>query len=168
MNLYSTEKPRLHVIAGTSQDVDQYLAKLRYDSRSRLAICLLRGQHMQDMQGLYNEMGAALQFPLYFGRNWAALDECLADLEWLPATGYVLVFADAPMILKSSAKEDPGAFFQLLTRISGEWAERSGEGPERGPKSFHVLLHAETSEAEQFAQVVNAAIGEAVSTVPLK
>ncbi|MBN1425603.1 barstar family protein, partial [Candidatus Fermentibacteria bacterium] len=34
---------------------------------------------------------AALHFPSYFGRNWDALYDCLADLSWRPACGYALL-----------------------------------------------------------------------------
>ena len=33
----------------------------------------------------------ALAFPPYFGHTWDALADCLADLSWLPAAGYLLV-----------------------------------------------------------------------------
>lgn len=32
----------------------------------------------------------ALQFPAWFGHNWDALLDCLADLAWLDAPGYVV------------------------------------------------------------------------------
>lgn len=35
------------------------------------------------------------QFPEYFGRNWDAVDECLADLSWLPAKGYCCILHSA-------------------------------------------------------------------------
>ena len=32
-----------------------------------------------------------MQFPDYFGYNLDALDECLSDMSWIPAKGYLLV-----------------------------------------------------------------------------
>jgi len=39
---------------------------------------------------LLRELARVFRFPDYFGENWDALDECLRDLEWLPARGYLL------------------------------------------------------------------------------
>jgi len=44
---------------------------------------------------LFAVVAAAMQFPDYFGNNWDALDECLGDMDWLPADGYLLVLRDA-------------------------------------------------------------------------
>jgi hypothetical protein len=167
MNLYSNSKPRFHVLTGTSTDADQYLAKLRFEAGPKIAIRLLRGRNMESMEGLYNELAAALQFPLYFGRNWGALDECLADLEWLPADAYLLFFADAPSVLKLTGDEDGDAFFRLLFRICNDWADRSylGGGLERKARPFHVVLHAGVAEAGQFLHRVEAAIGDPVSKI---
>jgi hypothetical protein len=53
-------------------------------SETRLVVRTLRGVKMQTVQQLFDEFAAALQFPWYFGENWAAFDECLTDLAWLP------------------------------------------------------------------------------------
>ena len=165
MNPYSTDKPHLHVFAGTTAELDQYAYKLRFDAGTKVAVRVLRGANMQRMEGFYDELAAVLQFPLYFGRNWAAMDECLADLEWLPADAYLLVFADASLVLKSAGDGDSEAFFNLLSRISGEWAEGSANGLERKPTPFHVLLHVGVAEADDFSQRVEKAIGTPVSRI---
>ena len=36
----------------------------------------------------------ALRFPEWFGHNWDALADCLADLSWMPADGYLLLLAN--------------------------------------------------------------------------
>lgn len=169
MNPFSNSLPRFHLLTGTNSDADQYLAKLRFEGGDRTAIRLLRGANMERREGFYNELGAALQLPLYFGKNWDALDECLADLEWLPADAYLLFFADAPSVLKSAGQKDRDIFFQLLVRTCNEWADGSslGGGLERKPKPFHVVFHTGVAEAGQFLQEVEAAIGEPVSTISI-
>lgn len=49
-----------------------------------LTVRTVRGSKMLTEDQLFTEVSAALQFPYYFGENWPAFDECLADLEWLP------------------------------------------------------------------------------------
>jgi hypothetical protein len=39
---------------------------------------------------LLEELARVFRFPDYFGGNWDAVEECLRDLEWFPARGYVL------------------------------------------------------------------------------
>ena len=133
--------------------------KAAFSSRGRIAIRLLRGANMEKRDGFYNELGAALQLPLYFGKNWDALDECLADLEWLPADAYLLFFADAPLVLKAAGEKDRDIFFQLLVRTCNEWINGSslGDRLQRKPKPFHVVLHTGVVEAGQILQEVEAA-----------
>jgi len=39
---------------------------------------------------LFERISQALHFPGYFGNNWDAMDECLFDMEWIPADGYTI------------------------------------------------------------------------------
>jgi hypothetical protein len=45
---------------------------------------VIRGAECRTEHDLFAEFSAALQFPRYFGWNWAAFEECVADLSWLP------------------------------------------------------------------------------------
>jgi hypothetical protein len=42
-------------------------------------------------QPVFEAFSRALAFPDWFGRNWDALEDCLTDLAWLEADGYVLL-----------------------------------------------------------------------------
>ena len=158
MNPYSTDDSPFYLLAGGTQEVDRYVAKVRYEAGQRLAVIVLRGFNMQNMDRFYDELAAALQFPLYFGRNWNALDECLVDLEWLPSKAYLLVFADAPSLLKTAGEGDAEAFWKLLSRSSKEWSEGTslGGGLTRKPTPFHAVFHASNLEAEAFSKKVEA------------
>jgi len=50
---------------------------------------------VSDKEGLLKSIAGPLQFPGYFGMNWDALEECLKDLSWLPAKGYLLLLHGA-------------------------------------------------------------------------
>ena len=53
------------------------------ESQSGSYCSYIRGKRCKTEKLFFNEISASLQFPYYFGENWAALDECLCDLEWI-------------------------------------------------------------------------------------
>jgi RNAse (barnase) inhibitor barstar len=50
-------------------------------------------------------LARGLALPDYFGANWDALADCLTDLEWVPAKGYVLVLRGLAGIARQSPKD---------------------------------------------------------------
>lgn len=81
--------------------------------------------------GLLAELARAFCFPDYFGGNWDAADECLRDLSWLPARGYVLRVPDAESLwqrLPAAA----GRLVEVWLFCAGEWARRG--------VSFHLVF----------------------------
>ncbi len=52
----------------------------------------LDGRQITDKQTFLAAMAQAMHFPDYFGANWDALEECVTDLSWTPARGYVLLY----------------------------------------------------------------------------
>jgi RNAse (barnase) inhibitor barstar len=100
---------------------------------------VLRGGKCRTTAGLFTEFAQALNFPDYFGRNWDALEECLADLEWLPANGYVLLFTSAELILPDD-EEDYATFLEVMSDAGEAWGSgQAGMGTKRA-KPFHVVL----------------------------
>jgi hypothetical protein len=101
---------------------------------------------------MFEEFARALDFPSYFGKNWMALAECLIDLEWLPASSYVLVLQDAEMLL-------PGDDVSLKTVIEALreaarwWGTASSESPfeDSRPLPFRVLFQVSPEQAAAFA-----------------
>jgi len=47
--------------------------------------------HVHNKQEFTALLAKALAFPDWFGGNWDALEDCLEDLSWHPAPGYVLL-----------------------------------------------------------------------------
>ena len=137
--LESITSPHLHLLAstpGTAYEVSWYLATKGLGSR------VLRGMQTQTVCGLFHEAAAALQFPAYFGHNWAAFDECLADLEWIPGTGYVILVVDALQLLAREEQSDLVTLLRSMANAAEGYAGpiARGESWDRPAWPFHVVL----------------------------
>jgi RNAse (barnase) inhibitor barstar len=64
----------------------------------------------------------ALEFPWWFGQNWDALADCLGDLEWLPAEGYVLLL-DGADDLRRAAAHDYATVTEVFADAARCWRE---------------------------------------------
>jgi RNAse (barnase) inhibitor barstar len=84
----------------------------RTAARDELQVCRtdLAGCHAKDE--LLRRLAVSLQLPATFGHNWDALADCLRDLRWMPAWGYVLLFEHADE-LRQAAEAD----FNILLGI---------------------------------------------------
>jgi RNAse (barnase) inhibitor barstar len=80
---------------------------------------------------LFSVVASAMQFPDYFGSNWDALDECLIDMNWLPADGYLLFLRDAD----KGWSQNP----YILGRFVTTWLEASKYWIEE-KKPFHLVF----------------------------
>jgi hypothetical protein len=96
------------------------LNHLRYqlrDANPHAAIRQIHGTRCHSEPSLFSEFAAALQFPLYFGRNWDAFADCLSDLpEWTQAEHTGLIIADADHILLHD-DDLPVKFFEVLRDV---------------------------------------------------
>lgn len=82
-----------------------------------------RASKAHDKQGFFDEISAALQFPSYFGENWDALDECINDLDWLPATdSYLLLITDADQLLEDGPFKDLEILMTILEKTAKNWS----------------------------------------------
>lgn len=58
---------------------------------SGFSICRIDLAPVRDKAALFERLATALEFPGWFGHNWDALADCLGDLSWLPAAGYLIL-----------------------------------------------------------------------------
>lgn len=125
-----------------------------------LTVRVVRGAKMAAAHALFDEVAAAFQFPLYFGENWDALDECLSDLEWLPRrSGFVFVIADAGRVLEAEAGL-LRVFVGSVVRAADEWARpvADGEWWDRPAVPFHVVLQVESLQSLDTWQAAGAQV----------
>lgn len=103
------------------------------------ALNVIKGAKCQTTDGLLREWARALDFPDYFGHNWDALEECLADLEWLPAKGYILLITDAAQVLPED-EEEYATLLEVLQDAGEAWGNGQAGMDRQRATPFHVLF----------------------------
>ncbi|MBQ1047494.1 barstar family protein [Micromonospora sp. C51] len=123
----------------------------------RFVVARLDGTRMADADHVFYDFSDALLFPGYFGWNWNALSDCLRDLHWLPADGYLVIVDNAPQLLPDSV-QDRHMLFRILVEAVRHWASPLGR-PEGQVTPFTVLLLADgDEEAVQLRQDIRQAL----------
>ena len=101
------------------------------------ALRIVQGKKCKTPAGLFGEFARALEFPDYFGHNWDALEECLADLEWIPAKGYVVLITDALAVIPDD-QEEYETLLEVLNDAGEAWSKGQTADGRRAP--FHVFF----------------------------
>lgn len=68
-------------------------------------------------QPVFDAFSRALAFPQWFGRNWDALEDCLTDLSWRQASGYVLLLEGF-----AESSSERGMLIDVLDAAAEFWA----------------------------------------------
>ena len=83
-------------------------------------------------QAFVEMLARELRFPSYFGGNWDAVEECIRDMSWLPAKGYVIWLTGSTSLWREQTGI-AGTFLEIALGAAEAWAERQ--------ISFHVVFH---------------------------
>jgi RNAse (barnase) inhibitor barstar len=86
-----------------------------------------------DKSGFLKTVASALKFPSYFGMNWDALNDCLTDLSWKKATGYVIILAHFGSVSENMAVESE-IIKSILAASAEYWKKKKVQ--------FYIILSA--------------------------
>ncbi len=79
---------------------------------------------VKDKAAFFERLALALQFPEWFGHNWDALQDCLADMSWLPAEGYVVILERCDAF-RADGGEDFATMLQVFDAAADAWREEN-------------------------------------------
>lgn len=140
----SQEESRFHVIADGDREVSNLVQAA---ASADFYVGQIPCRSVDSKADLLDAFATSLSFPEYFGRNWDALDECLTDMSWLGAAGYVLAMTGADSLFRRLPNES-ARLVDILANTMIVWGRRS--------KPFHVVLFGDPSSLASF---VSATLG---------
>jgi len=87
-----------------------------------MKIFTLDSSGVRNKKSFLSQISIAMEFPEYFGNNWDALEECLRDLTWAPASGYVLIIRNAQLLWQHHT-ELAGKLVESWLFAAAEWSK---------------------------------------------
>jgi len=142
----------LHVLVATVSEACAQLREWQCSAPSQRLARVIRGDKCRTQTSLFDEFAAAWQFPHYFGENWDAFEECLADLDWLPASAYLLLVSNAAQVLEKESDPQRTVFWQVLERTIRSWSQTR-----RPPVAIHVVAQTISPELDNLRRGLEAA-----------
>ncbi len=109
-----------------------------------LAFFYIEGQHISDKDQFLKQAALILRFPAYFGDNWDAFADCLSDMSWHEADGFVILYDHFAALAKHSPSEFETA--RDIFKESTEFWRNQG-------KALLVLLHGRSVEGSELPKV---------------
>jgi hypothetical protein len=112
---------------------------------------------LRSLGDVFDRFQDIYEFPEYYGHNSAAFEECMADLSWIPAKGYVLVICHASSLL-SSELEELTWLTNVFQDLCSEWSRpvELGVPWDRPATPFHVVFQYQAAEAQRLPQGIAA------------
>lgn len=149
--LFRAQRPALFTFAGTPRQLD----KVFFEARDAVAdgdesAYRLRGAKGRTLQGFFDEMGAVLQLPYYFGETWDALDDLLENDGYLPGTA--LFVSDAGQLFADEDPKELRNFAELMDRCNTFYLKPGYAAAETPGTGFHVVLQADEEALATFEE----------------
>lgn len=138
-HLLSKSGPRVHLVLDRSLDIKELATEA---AGIGLSVRSIDGSHIDSKQALFASIAEQFRFPDYFGHNWDALHECLADLWWLDTKSFVFLVQNAGAL----PRPELVILIEIAAQVAAEW--RLDNVP------FHSFLYGDGS-LEDVARDVN-------------
>jgi hypothetical protein len=143
----STQPPWLHIVDASDSTILSLIDDIRGQSTFATT---LRGERMTTEDGVYQEFARAFIFPRYFGHNWDALDECLADLDWIQTEGYVAFILRSERVLTEESDRELRILLGILRDAAVELSVpiEKGESWDRPARPLHTVFCTDSGHIE--------------------
>jgi len=114
------------------------------------------GNVQLSLDAVYDSFVSELSFPGYFGRNFNALHDCLTDLEWLSAPGYVIVLKNFGHVSACMSFDLLTGLLDVLNDVGKEWSVKQEEAytPGRTAILFKTVVEMTSFRDDSSAMVM--------------
>ena len=130
------------VTLASDESFDQFYNQMTLNFKTAV-MRRIRGNYSKTLPDFYREIGAALQFPFYFGENADALNDCLQDLAWMPRSATLLMIGRGEEFLSLESEDKFKMIMEVFLRASENHSVQNHSPP------LQVLFQYESARAKK-------------------
>ena len=90
------------------------------DRKSGICIFYFGGTVIRSKADFFNQAKRVMKLPDYFGHNWDAFEECINDLSWIEADGYIFAYDNADIFFREHP-DDKEILLSILHNAKHNW-----------------------------------------------
>lgn len=137
--LTELDSSNLHILEADEQTFNKFMEEVRSKLPKDTFLAIIDGNRIDNLCELFEAFVEAFKFPDYFGKNWAAFDECINDLDWLNVSSYILVLKDID--IKFNDEQNINTLLRILCNSANEWSMgRNYDSYPTPPTPFHIIF----------------------------
>ncbi len=108
----------VHAIGGTTDLEDLFSAA----GAAEWKVFYLNGKQLTNKEDYFTAWANIAKFPDHFGFNWDALEDCLADLSWHKANGFLIVLEHSKLFRDANPDAAEKAS-DILESVAKKWEQ---------------------------------------------
>jgi RNAse (barnase) inhibitor barstar len=140
--LLGTRPPWIHLLVLGRDAGERWLQSTGKQHRDA-HVARIDGARATTFPAMFDQYASQFSLPEYFGRNGAALEECLSDLEWLPAAAYIVMVSQAHRLLENEGAEALAGHVASLLSIATDWSAARSGALRRPETPFHAVFQSD-------------------------
>ncbi len=103
----------IEVFLNDPSKADVYFVEMKFDltpliteaKKSGFRVININGRNIYNKWDFFKQFAREMNFPSYFGENWDAFDECIRDLAWINAKGYLIIYEYVGLFERNESPE---------------------------------------------------------------
>lgn len=136
--LKEPKAPNFHIVV-VEGDIPLMVSQTLADIPDGMFSAVFDLAYATDEDALFHMLADAFKYSYVTGREWNAIEDWINDLDWLEASGYLVILENLVKIGLDS--KDAAMFFNVLDFTVQEWTNgRHYDDFPTPPTPFHVVI----------------------------
>lgn len=107
----------LYLVSCDYAEIANFQNKIELLPDKDIKLKIIDGRECKDKKSLLYHFGKCLEFPVHYGQNWSALDDCICDLEWLHTKNLIITILNGHDIFENLPHDEIQNLLDIINEV---------------------------------------------------